>query len=324
MNCYGGDVFQGFPICNKIKGSVKRITGRAEGIVASMATVIFTACHTREIATGSRLVIHKPSVSLYAQSQKLRSTADDLDTIEQDLVKCYSEDTGMSTEDLTKRFLKPDNDYYMNEDEAIKYGFASAKYDSGYIKQSVPEDVLNKSDLKAVAGFYQQQFTNSLNLNMDMKNLAAFVALLSLSADASEEAILAKVTAMKNELETAKARVNILEQLQKETHGKSVKALIDAAISDGKITPAQRETFTGLAEKDLDGVTKVLSDMKPHVSIASQMPGPNAAGAVDPTAGKTYNQVWNMDKSGKMLAELQKSNPDKFNKMKAEPNKVFA
>ncbi len=315
MNFYGGSVFEGFPIRNKIKSSPKPISAKAEGIVASMATVIFTACKTREIARGSRLVLHKPSVSMYGQSHQLRLAADNLDTVEKDLIACYVEDTGMSEEDIVSKFLQNDIDCFINDQDAVKYGLATGTYEGG-IKTAIPDDVLKKSDLKAVASYFNQQIINSINQN-EMKNLHLFAAILSMKAeDLTEDVILQKFQAMHNALETEKSKVVKLEAKVAEQLEASITSMLDAAVTAGKIVEADRENYKTLAQKDFEGVSKIIAGMPERKTITNRMDNP-PSGSEGPEANWTYKDYLDNDKSGKKLEALQKSNPEKFKALKA-------
>ncbi|MEM9465285.1 MAG: head maturation protease, ClpP-related [Actinomycetota bacterium] len=59
MSSPGGSVFDGIAIYNALRVHPAEITTRADSLVASIASVIFQAGDTRQMMTGSQLMIHK-------------------------------------------------------------------------------------------------------------------------------------------------------------------------------------------------------------------------------------------------------------------------
>ena len=104
INSAGGSVTDGMAIyallTEKRKAGVK-VTARIDGLCASIATLIALAADTVEMAEGAFFMIHQPSSGAGGgTSTDLRSTADLLDRMEEQLLSVYAAKTGKSREEL--------------------------------------------------------------------------------------------------------------------------------------------------------------------------------------------------------------------------------
>lgn len=142
--------------------------------------------------------------------------------------------------------------------------------------------------------------------DMDMKEIAL---LLGLPADASEEAIKAKI----NELKTA---ADERAELVKENDAlklSRIEAAVDGAISEKKITADKKEHFVELGKKvGLESLNATFGAMTPQVKL-SQVIG-HQGGAPAETTWQKLSDV----PEDKIL-ELRKNNPDEYKRLyKAE------
>ncbi|MBR5169350.1 MAG: HK97 family phage prohead protease [Muribaculaceae bacterium] len=142
--------------------------------------------------------------------------------------------------------------------------------------------------------------------DMDMKEIAL---LLGLPADASEEAIKAKI----NELKTA---ADERAELVKENDAlklSRIEAAVDGAISEKKITADKKEHFVELGKKvGLESLNATFGAMTPQVKL-SQVLG-HQGGAPAETTWQKLSDV----PEDKIL-ELRKNNPDEYKRLyKAE------
>lgn len=129
------------------------------------------------------------------------------------------------------------------------------------------------------AGSLPDHFKNLLNTqNQTMKietlSAPAILALLKLD-DATEAEALAEVQRIvtlaakqETEITTLKAKVVEFETMEKEA---KITALVDKAIGDRKILPAQKEGFTKLAAADFDETKKLLEGMKASPELSTQV-----------------------------------------------------
>ena len=149
--------------------------------------------------------------------------------------------------------------------------------------------------------------------DMDKKEIAL---LLGLPADASDEAIKAKI----NELKTAAAEKETLaaekETLVKENNAlqlSRIEAAVDGAIAEKKITPDKKDHFVELGKKvGLESLTATFGAMTPQVKL-SQVIGHQGGAPAD----KSWMKLSDVPED--KILELRKTNPDEYKRLyKAE------
>jgi ATP-dependent protease ClpP protease subunit len=127
INSPGGDVFAGVTIANALREQAAK--GRTvetiiDGIAASIASVIAMAGSTITIADNALVMIHNPWSIAVGEAKDFRKTADELDVIRNTIVATYKWHSSLSDEDIVALM---DATTYMDADEAIAKGFATAK-----------------------------------------------------------------------------------------------------------------------------------------------------------------------------------------------------
>ena len=124
INSMGGDVYEGFAMHDVIRATGKKIITQAEGLVASIATVVFLAGDERRITENSQLMIHNPWGFAGGNADDVQKYADQLRKEEDRLAEFYASKTGQPVEVL-KAMMNEET--YLNADEAISKGFATEK-----------------------------------------------------------------------------------------------------------------------------------------------------------------------------------------------------
>lgn len=122
INSMGGDVFEGYAIHDILKASGKKITTQAEGLVASIATVIYLAGDTRLITENSELMVHNPWGFAGGDSTEVQKYADNLKKEEDKLATFYATKTGGNIEDIKAMMAE---ETYLTATEAVEKGFAT-------------------------------------------------------------------------------------------------------------------------------------------------------------------------------------------------------
>ena len=302
MNCFGGSVYEAVVVYNLIKKL--GLDTEVQGICASAATIIFCAGKNRTIGYMGRLMLHAPSVPGGGNSQVLRDSADMLDGIAKEFCKVYSECTGMPEDKVMKAFLDG-GDHWVDADQARKYGFATANCLSVF-KHDIPADVLASSNVQAVANYFQKQI---LINNNEMDKLPLIVAALALSASATEQDVLTKVTALvkeSNELKEAKValekELNDLKVAAAAAQVAQCEALVNAALDAKKIKPVDKERYLALAKLDYANTAAILDSMKGHVAISEIM-------KMDVKEGGENRANWTVEM-------WQKNDPDGLSEMR--------
>ena len=120
----GGDVDAGFAIFDMIRFINAPVYLIGMGLIASAATLVLLAVD-KEFRIGlpnSRYLIHQPLGGMRGVATDIEIYAKDMEKIRAKLNKLISEQTGTSLEQVTK---DTDRDFWLDSDEAVKYGLIS-------------------------------------------------------------------------------------------------------------------------------------------------------------------------------------------------------
>lgn len=121
INSPGGSVYAGYGIYDTMQYIGCDISTICTGIAASMASVLLVAGEKgkRYALPHSRVMIHQPLGGMQGQASDLEIAAREILRVKKELYEIISQHSGMSYEQVEK---DSDRDYWMNADEALKYG----------------------------------------------------------------------------------------------------------------------------------------------------------------------------------------------------------
>lgn len=317
LNCMGGSVYEGIPVYNAIKDSKKRVVTEVEGIAASMGAVLFVSGHEREMARASRLMTHEARGGIYGTYQDIVDYAEMIKDISGDLAKLFSEQLGKDVAWVESTLMPPGRDIYLTVEKCLEYGLATKAIASETITEEVPEDVLEPA---AVFEFYQNQVSNQKQTSMS--KIALIAAALSLDSAAGEDQVLNTVQSLVNEKAQNERRIQELEAaLERQTEDQA-KALVEAAINDGRIQKAQENYMVNMAKADMEGTRKFLEGLAPHETVHDKLNrGNGGASAEAKFEGKGYMELIKTPEGSAYLRKLSKESPEKFNELKSAVGK---
>jgi ATP-dependent protease ClpP protease subunit len=148
INSPGGDVFEARAIAVAI-AQHGDVHAHIDGLAASAATYIATACKTVQIADGAFFMIHNAWTFAYGNKADLRTTADLLDKVDQTIISDFVKKTGRTTEEIAAWMTA---ETWFTAQEALENGFVDTVFD---LKESSKEDdspqALGNWNLKAYA-----------------------------------------------------------------------------------------------------------------------------------------------------------------------------
>lgn len=163
----GGDVAEGFAIHDALIRSGKKITTIGEGLVASIATIIFLAGSTRKLTENTDFFIHNPWSDPYHMSgftaEDYRRMAEDIQKAEDKILNFYVAKTGGDAEYL-KGLM--DEQTTIPADDALELKFATEVLATNKVNARV----------QAYLGAYH---TNKTDKNSDTMSNKALTALLA-------------------------------------------------------------------------------------------------------------------------------------------------
>lgn len=159
LNSYGGDATVGLTMANLIKSSNQHIIGVNDGICASAAMTILSACEEVRTHKSSLFMIHQ-TMSLcigFYNNEELSHVMDCNGTYDSAAAEVYAKKTGMSKNQCLNLMKKTT---WMDGVEAINKGFADSLVPEEE-EVNAPVELINKSTMKI----------NGIEHNLDMFNL---------------------------------------------------------------------------------------------------------------------------------------------------------
>ncbi|MEZ4376221.1 MAG: ATP-dependent Clp protease proteolytic subunit [Polyangiaceae bacterium] len=333
INSPGGSVFDGFSIYNALRRHEGEVTVEIDGIAASAASVIAMAGDVVRIASNATLMIHEPSAFVDGTAVDLRSVADRLDKIREDILDIYEERTGRPREQLAQMVA---DETWIDAEQAIALGFADeisgeaevtasanfARFFAHY--RRVPKPVAARFAAQPLASSKPERAPKEIPKPMPdfSPNLAAT---LSLPQSATEGDVLVGVRTLQSDVsalvtacnvKTAQEALGHIEALKlKAQKADSLEAdlervtaqqsqaerdqLIKEARAAGKLTPAmEREFLPTLSNEAL----RAFVATAPKVAGASgiqEQPDPKPEGLSH--NGKTFAELSNRERHNLFL-----------------------
>ena len=121
INSPGGSVFAAVAIANTLKNHKAKVTAFIDGLAASAATIITSACDVVKMPKNALFMIHNPLTWTYGNKQELEKTGVLLDKVKDSILETYL----AKAKDKTKEELSAlmDEEKWFNAEEAKEYGF---------------------------------------------------------------------------------------------------------------------------------------------------------------------------------------------------------
>ena len=154
INSYGGEVAEGLAIYNTLKTCGKHVTTTIDGFACSAASMIFMAGTERIINNSSLLMIHNALTYTVGNAEQLRKEADDLEKINEQIIKTYMEHVNITIDEVKKMM---DDETWITPEEALEKGFAS---EIGNVPES--ENVMNSARKLIFDSLVQKQPLNKI------------------------------------------------------------------------------------------------------------------------------------------------------------------
>lgn len=124
INSVGGVVDTGFEIYDYLRSLGKPIHTIGQGLVASIATVIFMAGDKRELRPSTEFFVHLPSGGILGNSDEINEYAGIMKAVEKRIVKFYNDTAGLSESEILP-LMKAETS--LSTEEALRLGFANVK-----------------------------------------------------------------------------------------------------------------------------------------------------------------------------------------------------
>ena len=271
INSVGGNVFEGYSILaiiQLLKEKGINVKTKNVGIAYSMAGII-AGCGTkgkRKIYDYATSMIHSPGLASKEEADE--DMKDGIAKIKNSLVTILVNNTGLEKDKVLEMMSK---DTFLTAKETLAAGMAD-------VVEKTNNQIENKlTPLEKMAAcakvFNKDDQDDEKIINKNLERMKNINAILSLNAEASEDA---QVTAIKElkaqatlatelqaKLKTADNKVSALtteNAALKLENGKAIaETMVNKAVEEGKISAEAKETWLNKAAEDFEG-TKTLLD----------------------------------------------------------------
>ena len=139
INSPGGSVFSAVAIANTLKNHKAKVTANIDGLAASAATIITSACDVVRMPKNALFMIHNPITFAYGNNQEMQKTLEMLDKVKNSIIETYLNKTKTDKETLSQLM---DNETWMSAEEAKEYGFIDEILDENIEKEVIENKLI--------------------------------------------------------------------------------------------------------------------------------------------------------------------------------------
>lgn len=266
INSNGGDVYAGISIFNALRNSRADITIYIDGIAASMASVIAFCGKPVFMSRYARLMVHSIEGGAYGNKEALDRCIKEIESLEDILAGIYADRCHRTKEEIKATYFDG-AEHWLTAQQALDMGFIDGIYDT----EPLPEG----STPQQIYATFQNRLSNHSNNNQimyeELRKRPSFANCASdeevLQRISMMEAEAAKVPGLTTEVENLRAKNKVFEDKAKEAEEAEIKAVLDRAEKEERITPAQRPTFNALLHADRTNGEAALKALKPKKRI---------------------------------------------------------
>lgn len=267
INSNGGSVMDGFSIFMALVNSKAEIHTINEGVAASIAGIILLAGDKVSMFDFANVMIHNPTGSEDPNEKEKNA----INAIRDGLLVILKNRTKKNKTDLSAMM---NVETWLNAKQALEAGFVDE-----IISSKHNDDKKKRNRIPAM------EIMNILNHATPSKNdtMKTVLDFLGLNENASESAVLAAVTKIKNNLEKEikahedtqgklttsegivdkqKEKINKFDEEQATLNEKLVTDTIETAIKDGKVEEKQKDELIAQFKNNVDGLKSVLGALK--------------------------------------------------------------
>jgi len=315
VNLYGGSIVEGIPVYNHIKETAEsgdiKITGKIEGLAASMGSIISMAIPVDDLEMGNmaRLMNHRAKGGAWGTAEEIKNAADMIQGYEDDMISILAQRTGLPDADVKAKWMDG-LDHYIKATEAKKLKLVG-KVTKTEIKKPLPKNFSNPEE--AYNFFETHLVHNSLNNDMELEKQLREALNLGVNDD-----VLAAVKQLQIDA-TFKPKFEALNNANKQAQETEAQTLVQKAIDGKHIDEAQKDVYLNLFKADHANAKTVLESVmntKTTAPTASQQLGKmmDGLGAGAPKA-EVKDWDWYEKNDPDTLLAMQESNPTEFKKL---------
>lgn len=285
VNSIGGEVYSGIAIFNALRNCRSEVVIYIDGIAASIAGVIALCGRRVEMSRYAQLMLHSVSGGCYGNKQDLRDMIDSIEKLEDMIASIIAGRCGRRKEEVTAEYFDG-KDHWISAEDALRMGMADRIYD---VEADVPEGSTTDDIYRIFTNRLEQ-----LRLKTDHKDQKKEMKLEELKKVpcfancASEDEVLKsaqatadRANALEKENADLKKEAEELKRTVQEQQEQRISDVVEAAVTDGRIPAAQKDTYTNILRADFASGTAALKAMRPKRMVhneLSEKPAPAGVG----------------------------------------------
>jgi ATP-dependent Clp protease, protease subunit len=246
----GGSVFDGLAVADLVRDAKADVL--IAGIAASMGSVIAVAGKKVRMTRDSVMMIHNPWTGAIGDEKEMKKVQENLAFVKQTILGAYAAKTGLSEDELTEMM---DKETWLNAETAIAKGFADEVVEPGKDEKAN----LMIEYLASIGKVQDKQPAPKAGTNQEEIEMSELKKILGLSESATDTEVQEAVKNLKTNVVAAEAEKAQILAAQMEAEAVAV---VDGAISAGKLLPAVRDAFLALARTDLEKAKAQIATMK--------------------------------------------------------------
>lgn len=313
INSPGGEIFHGSAIVTAIRNCPSEVHTWIDGVAASMAGVIWMAGKKRHMAKNGMLMIHSASGLCWGNANDMRELAETLDQFDKTLVIASADSTGMSEEEMKKKYFDY-KDHWLTWNDVNAEGWLSEE-EEYQAAGKMPEDIARMSYRDLVAYFEKEKHPEGQGLLQQLRSIwnntiaAVTGSPASTPVQAEQSPILSQTEiqemTLKDFQDSLAAGTLKLEDVQAHL---ATLSPADASAKDGAPAPNQEiETIKAEVQK----LTEVVAAFGQQPGAGKSAPGMPADDL--PTNDGKMTDAARLEKMNKALAEAaDQYSPVKF------------
>lgn len=274
INSGGGDCFEANEIDNIISKHFKTENVKVRlGSVAASAATVFIAKYYTIAKKNTQIMIHKPMGNPSGNEDKIAAQLELIKNLTNQYRTMYATKMGIEESEVEKKWK---NDYWLTAAKAKSEGLIDEIED-----EDEKIDATAHFQLVACGAPNIPKLENT-KTNIKRMELSVLAVELGLPATATEAQVTAKLKEVKAQAATAESLVQAQADQKEAEKAAKVKALLDGAEKDKKITAEQRPQWQVIANSNLEAATTALGALKSITAISAELDlGGKGAGNVD-------------------------------------------
>lgn len=254
INSPGGDVFEALAIRSAMT-NVAGLTVVVDALAASAAAVIALCGKPLKMSQYARLMIHSASTSAYGNSKQIQEQLSLLNGIDTSLADLIANAMGSDAKSVQKQYFDG-QDHWLSADDCVKMGIATILEQNDPMASPTDKGLRVFDSINGLGAGVEVKDINTINKNMDKEKEGQKPQLTEAQVREMVDGLTSKYEAKITELNTKLKGYQDAEQARMDAEDK---ALLDAAVKDGRIAAETLDTFTALLKSDRENTIKVLN-----------------------------------------------------------------